>query len=70
MNELCFRVGKRRAGRLMCHNGIQVMCSRKLKRTTDSNDAFNFVPNLLRRDLMTIWLIHMWAGDLTYVGIW
>ena len=50
LNELGIRVGQRRVGRLMRQNGIQVIRSRKFKRTTDSDHAFNIAPNLLRQD--------------------
>lgn len=50
LNELGVRVGQRRVGRLMRQNGIQVIRSRKFKRTTDSDHAFNIAPNLLRQD--------------------
>ena len=35
LNELGLHVGQRRVGRLMRQNGIQVIRSRKFKRTTD-----------------------------------
>lgn len=54
VNELGLRVGQRRVGRLMRQNGISIVRSRKLKRTTDSNHALNIAPN------------QKWAGDITY----
>ncbi len=45
LNELGIRVG-----RLMRQNGIQIIRSRKFKRTTDSDHAFNIAPNLLQQD--------------------
>ena len=50
LNELGLRVGQRRVGRLMRQNGIRIIRSRKFKRTTDSDHAFNIAPNLLRQD--------------------
>jgi transposase InsO family protein len=63
LNELGIRVGqplpgsglranreRGRVGRLMRQNGIQVIRSRKFKRTTDSDHAFNIAPNLLQQD--------------------
>ena len=50
LNEPGIRVGQRRVGRLMRQNGIQVIRSRKFKRTTDSDHAFNIAPNLLQQD--------------------
>lgn len=34
----------------MRQNGIQIIRSRKFKRTTDSDHAFNIAPNLLQQD--------------------
>jgi transposase InsO family protein len=48
LNELGIRVGQRRVGRPMRQNGIQVIRSKKFKRTTDSDHAFNIAPNLLQ----------------------
>jgi len=45
LNELGIRVG-----RLMRQNGIQIIRSRKFKRTTDSDHTFNIAPNLLQQD--------------------
>ena len=50
LNELGLRVGQRRVGRLMRQNGIQVVRSRKFKRTTDSDHLCNIAPNLLQQD--------------------
>lgn len=50
LNELGIHVGQRRVGRLMRQNGIQVIRSRKFKRTTDSDHAFNIAANLLQQD--------------------
>ena len=65
LNELGFRVGQRRVGRLMRQNGIQVIRSRTFKRTTDSDNAFNIAPNFLRQDFATSGLNQKWAGDIT-----
>tara|TARA_B110000008_G_scaffold66656_1_gene67241 strand:- start:106 stop:306 length:201 start_codon:yes stop_codon:yes gene_type:complete len=50
LKELDLQVGHRRVGRLMRHNGIFVVRTRKHKVTTDSNHKFNIAPNLLDRD--------------------
>jgi putative transposase len=50
LNKLGLRVSQRRVGRLMRLNGIQVVRSRNLKRTTDSDHVFNIAPNLLQQD--------------------
>lgn len=67
LNELGIRVGQRRVGRLMRQNGIQVIRSRKFKRTTDSDHAFNIAPNLLQQDFTASGPNQKWAGDITYV---
>ena len=48
-------------------NGIQVVRSRKFKRTTDSDHAFNIAPNLLRQDFAASGPNQKWAGDIPYV---
>lgn len=67
LNELGLRVGQRRVGRLMRQNGIRVLRSRKFKRTTDSDHAFNIAPNLLQQDFVASGPNQKWAGDITYV---
>ena len=67
LNELGIGVGQRRVGRLMRQNGIQVIRSRKFKRTTDSDHAFNIAPNLLQQDFTASGPNQKWAGDITYV---
>jgi putative transposase len=67
LNELGIRVGQRRVGRLLRQNGIQVIRSRKFKRTTDSDHAFNIAPNLLQQDFTASGPNQKWAGDITYV---
>lgn len=64
---LGIRVGQRRVGRLMRQNGIRVIRSRKFKRTTDSDHAFNIAPNLLQQDFTASGPNQKWAGDITYV---
>jgi transposase InsO family protein len=51
----------------MRQNGIQVIRSRKFKRTTDSDHAFNIAPNLLQQDFTASGPNQKWAGDITYV---
>ena len=65
LNELGLRVGQRRVGRLMRQNGIRVLCSRKFKRTTDSDHALNIAPNLLQQDFTASRPNQKWAGDIT-----
>ena len=67
LNELGLRVGQRRVGRLMRQSGIRIIRSRKFKRTTDSDHAFNIAPNLLQQDFGASGPNQKWAGDITYV---
>lgn len=67
LNELGLQVGQRRVGRLMRQNGIRIVRSRKFKRTTDSDHAFNIAPNLLQQDFTASGPNQKWAGDITYV---
>lgn len=67
LNELGLPVGQRRVGRLMRQNGIRIVRSRKFKRTTDSDHAFNIAPNLLQQDFAASAPNQKWAGDITYV---
>ena len=67
LNKLGLQVGQRRVGRLMCLNGIQVIRSRKFKRTTDSEHVFNIAPNLLQQEFAASGPNQKWAGDITYV---
>ena len=52
LNELGLRVGQRCVGRLMRQNVIQIVRTRKFKRTTDSDHLFNIAPNLLQHGLV------------------
>jgi transposase InsO family protein len=60
-------IGHRRVGRLMCENVIRAERSKKYKVTTESNHAFNIVPNLLNRDFRAELPNRNWAGDISYV---
>ena len=51
----------------MRQNNIQVIRSRKFKRTIDSDHTFNIAPNLLRQDFTASGPNLKWAGDITYV---
>ncbi len=67
LNELGLQVGGRRVGRLMRQNGIQVVRSRRFKRTTDSDHVFNIAPNLLQQDFAAGGPNQKWAGDITCI---
>ena len=51
----------------MRQNGIRIVRSRKFKRTTDSDHAFNIAPKLLQQDFSASGPNQKWAGDITYV---
>ncbi len=51
----------------MRQNGIQVIRSRKYKRTTDSDHTFNIAPGLLRQGFTASGPNQRWAGDIIYV---
>jgi len=67
LQELGFKVGHRRVGRLMRQNGIEAIRTRKYKVTTDSNHSFAIAPNLLDRDFSATAPNQKWAGDITYI---
>lgn len=65
LNEPGLRAYRRRAGPLMRWNAIQVIRSRKLRCSTDSNHAFNIASNLMRQDLSAGGPDQKRAGDIT-----
>ena len=67
LQELGLPVGERRVGRLMKENGICAVRTRKYKRTTDSDHAFNIAPNLLDQDFSATGPNQKWAGDISYI---
>ena len=67
LKELGIQVGQRRVARIMRDNGIQVLRSRKFKRTTDSDHSFNIAPNHLNQDFTATAPNQKWAGDITYI---
>jgi putative transposase len=67
LNALGLQVGQRHIARLMRQNGIQLIRSRKFKRTTDSDHVFNVTPNLLQQDFAASGSNQKWAGEITYV---
>lgn len=67
LKELGFQVGHRRVGRLMRENGLNVVRTRKFRRTTDSNHGFNIAPNLLEQDFTASKVNEKWAGDISYI---
>ncbi len=67
LKELGLPVGERRVGRLMKENGICAVRTRKYKRTTDSDHAYNIAPNLLDQDFSATGPNQKWAGDISYI---
>jgi putative transposase len=67
LKELGHEVGERRVGRLMAENGLNAVRTRKYKRTTDSNHAFEIAPNLLDQDFTATAPNQKWAGDISYI---
>jgi len=67
LNELGLQVGERRIARIMRGNGIQVLRSRKFKRTTDSDHSFNIARNLLSQNFSAAAQNQKWAGGITYI---
>ena len=67
LQELGLKVGHRRIGRLMHENDIKIVRTRKFKATTDSNHAFDIVPNLLDQDFSADAPNQKWAGDISYI---
>ena len=67
LKELGLQLGQRRVARIMRDNGIQVLRSRKFKRTTDSDHSFNIAPNRLNQDFTATAPNQKWAGDITYI---
>ncbi len=65
LQELGLKVGHRRIGRLMHENDIKIVRTRKFKATTDSNHAFDIVPNLLDQDFSADAPNQKWAGDIS-----
>ena len=51
----------------MRQNGIQVIRSRKFKRTTDSDHILNIAPYLLQQDFTASGPNQKWAGDIPSV---
>ena len=51
----------------MRDNDIRVVRTRKYKRTTDSNHAFNIAPNWLDRDFCASRTNQKWVGDISYI---
>lgn len=61
------RVSRRRIGRLMREDELQVQTKRKFKVTTDSNHDKPIAPNLLEREFTVTTPDSVYVGDITYI---
>lgn len=61
------RVSRRRIGRLMREEDLQVQTKRKFKVTTDSNHDKPIAPNLLEREFIVNTPDTVYVGDITYI---
>lgn len=61
------RVSRRRIGRLMREEDLQVQTKRKFKVTTDSNHDKPIAPNLLEREFTVKTPDTVYVGDITYI---
>jgi len=61
------RVSRRRIGRLMREEDLQVQTKRKFKVTTDSNHDKPIAPNLLEREFTVNNPDTVYVGDITYI---
>ena len=61
------RVSRRRIGRLMREEDLQVQTKRKFKVTTDSNHDKPIAPNLLEREFTVNTPDTVYVGDITYI---
>jgi putative transposase len=61
------RVGRRRVRRLMREHGIVAVQTLLFHKTTDSNHALGFAPNLLQQNFATEAADRVWVADITYI---
>ncbi len=60
-------VSRRRVGRLMQEEALEVQTKRKFKMTTDSNHNKPIAPNLLEREFTVATPDTVYVGDITYI---
>jgi putative transposase len=60
-------VGRRRVRRLMREHGIVAVQTKLFRKTTDSNHALGYAPNLLQQNFATASADRVWVGDITYL---
>ena len=61
------RVGRRLVRRLMRQNGPITVQARRFRKTTDSDHALGYSPNLLNQDFYMPSPNRAWVSDITYV---
>jgi len=61
-------VSRRRIGRLMQEEDLQVKTKRKFKVTTDSNHNKQIAPNLIEREFDVATQDTVYVGDITYIS--
>ena len=61
------QVGRRRVRRLMREHGIVAIQTRRFHKTTDSNHALGYAPNLLQQNFSAQAPDRVWVGDITYI---
>ena len=62
-----FKPSRRRIGRLMQEEALEVQTKRKFKVTTDSNHNKPIAPNLLEREFEVATPDTVYVGDITYI---
>jgi transposase InsO family protein len=60
-------VSRKLVRRLMREHGIRSVHPRPFHKTTDSNHAFGFAPNLLEQNFTVDAPDRVWVGDITYI---
>jgi len=62
-----FEIGRKRVARLMRELGLQGVCPRKFRVTTNSDHEHPVADNVLNRDFVATRPNEKWATDITYV---
>jgi len=67
LKEASLDVGERRVGRLMHIIGIEPVCTRRHKVTTNCNHSLSIVANVLDGNFIADMPNCKWAGDIRYI---
>lgn len=67
LQNMGFKVSRRRVGRLMKEQQLCCKTKRKFKHTTDSNHQLPIAPNLLNRNFSPAEPNQVYVGDITYI---